>query len=114
MPGLSWVWQALVNQIQFLKLCAFGEVAIDIAEYGERVLASGDDYVAQAVLRIATCEDSRKLWERFESSLVRVYGAEWRHWDALNESRPLVCKHVGCMELALNGICDQCVGLGRS
>lgn len=106
--------QALVKQIQFLKQCAYSEVFLDAAEYGERVLADpkGEDYLAHAVIRILQSTDRRALWNRFELSLIRIYGAEWRNFEPINAKMPLVCKMNGCSDLALNGVCDWCL-IGR-
>lgn len=103
--------QALVKQIQFLKQCAYGEVSLDVAEYGERVLADpkGEDYFAHAVIRILQSTDRQALWDRFELSLIRIYGAEWWEFEPINAKRPLICKMAGCSDLALNGVCDWCL-----
>lgn len=99
----------MVTQIETLKKYAESELEIDWAETGELVLSCGSEYLSQAILRIATSDDKKALWERFEKSLIRIYGVEWSNWKSLDDPRPLICKESGCTELALNGICDQCL-----
>ena len=95
-----------------LEAYAKGELELDLAEYGEYVLAGmghGSFFLAQAIVRVSSHPDRQGMWTRFLRSLERIYGPGWKGWSALNTNRPLVCNESGCTELALNGICDQCL-----
>ena len=101
-----------MTTIEMLEKYAQGELKLDLAEYGEYVLAGaghGGFFLAQAIVRLSSHPDRQVMWTRFLRSLERIYGSGWRGWTALNADRPLVCNERGCMELALNGICDQCL-----
>lgn len=100
--------------IETLERYVRGEAALDIADYAEVVLAGDGSnlLVAQAVLRVASREDGRAVLGRFLASIKRIYGPKWREWAALNANRSLICHETGCMELALNGICDRCLARG--
>jgi hypothetical protein len=101
-----------LSTIEMLEKYAKGEIELDVAEYGEYVLAGrghSSFYLAQAIVRLHSHPDRGRMWSRFLRSIERTYGPGWRRWSVIDTRRPLICKRRGCTELALDGICDQCL-----
>jgi hypothetical protein len=106
------------NQLELLEKLGRGEVEIDLADCGERVLGADTPFIAQAIIRLISFDtpaERTAAWSRFVRQIERIYGPEWRSWKALGEQRSLICnrgRQGRCTELALNGLCDQCLANG--
>lgn len=99
-----------MSQISELEMLVAGRHTLDLAEHGERVLRGGEGaFFSRAAIILYENPDRQEVWARFVQQLTRIYGVNWRGWEALNVQRSLTCNQRGCTELALNGLCDRCL-----